>query len=140
MSVLPETKVPNGGAARLEWLPVLAGLLALWVPTIYGLATWLWQKDEHAHGPIILAIILWLVWQRRAALFVAPVHRAPLSGYGLLVFGLLIYVVGRSQGITLFEVGALAPILAGTLLAMRGWPALRAFWFPIPCLVGRLSH
>jgi exosortase B len=48
-----------------------------------------------------------------------------------LVFGLLLYVVGRSQDITIFEAGALAPILAGALLAMRGWSGLRAFWFPI---------
>jgi exosortase B len=47
----------------------------------------------------------------------------------LLVFGLLLYVVGRSVGISIFEIGALVPILAGVLLAMRGWAALRAFWF-----------
>jgi exosortase B len=40
-------------------------------------------------------------------------------------------VVGRSQEIALFEIGALAPILAGTLLAMRGRAALRVFWFPL---------
>jgi exosortase B len=40
-------------------------------------------------------------------------------------------VLGRSQGISVFEVGALPPILAGTLLALRGWPTLRAFWFPV---------
>jgi exosortase B len=49
----------------------------------------------------------------------------------LLVIGLLVYVLGRSQGITIFEVGALAPVLAGVLLTMRGWPALRVFWFTI---------
>jgi exosortase B len=31
--------------------------------------------------------------------------------------------------ILVFQVGALIPILAGVLLAMRGWPALRAMWF-----------
>jgi exosortase B len=45
--------------------------------------------------------------------------------------GLLTYVIGRSVEIALLEIGALAPVLAGVLLAMRGWPALRALWFPI---------
>lgn len=121
----------RGGDARLEWLPVLAGLLVLYVPTFYGLATWLWQLDEHAHGPIILAVIAWLAWQRRAALFTLSSRTAPAAGIALLVFGLLFYVVGRSLEIVLFEVGALAPVLAGVLLAMRGWPVLRAFWFPV---------
>lgn len=126
-----EVKTRRNGDIWLEWLPVLAGLLFLYGPTFYDLAIGLWQQDEHAHGPIVLAILVWLGWQKRAALFAAPSRRAPASGIALLTFGLLLYVLGRSQQIILFEVGALAPILAGMLLAMRGWPALRAFWFPL---------
>ena len=114
-----------------EWLPVIAGLLILYVPTFYDLARTLWQQDDFAHGPIILAVIAWLIWDRRQALLASPTRTAPVSGLSLLVFGLLLYVLGRSQGILIFEVGSLAPILAGVLLAMRGWPGLRALWFPI---------
>src|SRR6185436_8744389 len=103
----------------------------LYVPTFYKAATGFWQFEEHAHGPIILAIIVWLFWNKRAALFITSWERAQAAGIALLVFGLLLYVVGRSQEIALLEIGALAPILAGVLLAMRGWPALRVFWFPI---------
>jgi exosortase B len=113
----------------LEWLPVLAGLLVLYVPTFYGFATTLWDQDDYAHGPIILAIIVWLIWDKRQVLLTPSNRTAPVPGFALLVFGLLLYVVGRSVEITIFEVGALAPILAGVLLAMRGWPAVRAYWF-----------
>ena len=122
---------PRPGAAWLPWLPVAAGLLTLYVPVFYEFSRGLWQSDDHAHGPIILAVIGWLVWRQRAALIAPPARPARASGIALLVLGLLIYVVGRSQDITIFEVGALAPILAGALLAMRGWPTLRAFWFPL---------
>lgn len=118
-----------------EWLPVIAGLLILYVPTFYVLASTLWQKDEFAHGPIILAIIAWLIWDKRQVLLAAPTRTAPASGLSLLVIGLLFYVVGRSQEITIFEVGALAPTLAGVLLAMRGWSAIRALWFAILFIV-----
>lgn len=131
MSALPDTKSAVGGTSRLEWIPVFVGLLVLYVPTFYNLATWLWQQEDHAHGPIVLAIIVWLIWKERAALFNPSNDRAPTAGFALLVFGLLIYTIGRAFGITVFEVGALAPILAGVLLAMRGWAILRAFWFPI---------
>ena len=117
--------------AAFEWFPVIAGLLILYVPTFYDLARTLWQKDDFAHGPIILAIIAWLIWDKRQVLLAAPIRTAPVSGLSLLVIGLLFYVVGRSQEITIFEVGALAPMLAGVLLAMRGWLALRACWFTI---------
>jgi exosortase B len=131
MSIALEVKPAPGASAWLVWLPVAAGLLALYVPTFYDLATTLWQSDDHAHGPIFLAVIGWLIWQKRAALLAAPANVASVPGFGLLVFGLLLYAVGRSQDIIIFEVGALAPILAGVLLATCGWAGLRALWFPL---------
>ena len=128
MSAVLDTKLFRGSVG-FEWLPVVAGLLILYIPTFYDLASTDWKQDDFAHGPIILAVILWLIWDKRQVLLAAPTHAAPIPGVALLVFGLLLYVVGRSQEIMIFEVGALAPILSGVLLAMRGWPALRAFWF-----------
>lgn len=131
MAALPDIKPPVGTADRLEWIPVLVGLLSLYVPTFYNLATWFWQQEDHAHGPIVLAIIVWLIWKDRAALFDPSSRRAPVTGLAILVFGLVMYALGRALVISIFEVGALAPILIGVLLAMRGSPALRALWFPI---------
>jgi len=130
MSEVLDIKTLRGTFAP-EWLPVLAGLLILFVPTFYDLARTLWQKDDFAHGPIILAVILWLIWDKRQILLAPATHSAPTSGLSLLVFGLLVYVLGRAHGVALLEVGSLAPILAGVLLAMRGWPGLRAYWFMI---------
>jgi len=131
MSAALEARSSGRGAAWADWLPVLAGLAVLYVPTFYGLASGFWQSDEGAHGPIILAVIVWLFWRDRAALVAEPSRRAPAAGYALLVFGLLLYVLGRSQAIVLFEIVALMPILAGVLLVMRGRGALRRFWFPL---------
>jgi len=117
------------GSTGFEWLPVVAGLLVLFVPTFYDLGTTLWQRDDFAHGPIVLAVIIWLIWDKRQVLLAAPARTAPGLGFTLLVFGLLLYITGRSQDIKLIEVGALIPILAGVILAMRGWPAFRALWF-----------
>lgn len=120
----------NPAAFRLDWLPVAAGLGALYAVPLYNLATGPWQTDEGAHGAIIFAVVLWLVWRQRETLFSRPAA-APAAGFAALLCGLLLYVLGRSQNIALFEISALLPILAGVLLAMRGWPALRALWFPI---------
>lgn len=131
MSAVLDTKPPAKAAPWLEWLPVLAGMLALYVPTFYAASTTFWQSDENAHAPIILAVIVWLAWKKRTALHSATTHRLPASGIALLVFGLLLYVLGNSQDIPLFEIGSLTPVMAGVLLAMRGPPTLRAFWFPL---------
>ena len=47
----------------------------------------------------------------------------------------MLYVLGRSLGILIFQVAALIPVLAGTLLAMRGWSALRALSFMLLFIV-----
>ena len=134
MSSVLDTRPPEKAVAWLEWLPVLAGILALYVPTFYAASTTFWQSDENAHGPIILAVIVWLIWQKRAVLDSVPTHRLPVPGIALLVCGLLLYVLGRSQSISLFEIGSLTPVMAGVLLAMRGPQALRTLWFPL-CFV-----
>lgn len=125
-----------GGGLAGTWWPVALGLLALYVPTFVNVAGTLWQQEEHAHGPIVLVVALWLGWQQRRAL--AP-DAAGTGGRGagivLVAFGLLCYVLGRSQDIVVLDVGSLLPVLAGTLLVAGGWPALRAFWFPLLFLV-----
>lgn len=113
----------------LEWLPVAIGLLVLYIPTFYGLANLLWQEDEYAHGPIILAVILWLIWDRRQVLITPPGKTLPVTGISLLVTGLLFYIFGSTLDIGSVTIVALAFILAGTLLAMRGMAGLKAYWF-----------
>jgi exosortase B len=117
------------GAAIAEWLPVILGLMVLYVPTLYDLARLIWMRDDDFHGVIILLVIVWLIWDKREVLLSAPTSTARAPGIAVLMFGLLLYVLGRSQEILIFQVATLIPVLAGTLLAMRGWPALRALWF-----------
>jgi exosortase B len=129
-------RVGSIGAERVEntttwyhWLPVLAGLLLLYLPTFYDLAGSHWQRDDAGHGPVILAVVGWLIWQRRQALLTgAP---APIAGFGFLLAGLCCYVLGRSHSISLLEVAALPLNLAGVILAMSGWTAMRELRFAI---------
>ncbi len=118
-----------GSAALAEWLPVVLGLIVLYVPTLYDLVRMIWIRDEEFHGALVLLVIIWLVWDKREVLLTAPTETAPTPGIALLICGLVLYVLGRTYGILIFQVAALIPILAGTLLCMRGWPGLRAFWF-----------
>lgn len=55
----------------------------------------------------------------------------PTVGWPILIFGLLFYVVGRSQEILVLEIGSVIWLLAGILLLMRGKAALKAQWFSL---------
>src|SRR5438477_5890587 len=118
-TVLAQPRLGSTASHRAAWLAIVAGLLALYVPTYVDLARGLWRDDAYAHGPIVLAVFAWLVWRRRDALLAKPgtdhgflPDGKPWSvpGFALLAVGLLLYVVGRSQGLALFEVGSHLPL------------------------------
>ncbi|MDR3390218.1 MAG: exosortase B [Sulfuriferula sp.] len=125
----------NGLSVLLTWMPIIIGLAALLLPTFYELARNLWDTEEQGHGPLILAVSLYYFWQKREVFIQPAKSTSPILGSLILGTGLLLYAVGRSQSIYIFEVGSLIPILAGMLLIMRGMPGLRSFWFPILFLV-----
>lgn len=100
-------------------------------PTYWDLSGSVWRSDDQFHGVIILIVIAWLIWDKRLAVISEPAAPRTVIGSALFGFGLLLYVVGRSQDILIFEVGSQIPVLAGALLILQGGSALRALWFPI---------
>ena len=130
-TVLGERSVTRGEPRSGPWLALAAALLVLYVPTYAELARGLWRDDAYAHGPIVLAVFAWLVWRRRHALLALPPDSRLASGFALLVFGLALYVVGRSQSLAPFEVASHLPVIIGALLVMRGPAAVRALAFPL---------
>jgi exosortase B len=115
---------------KMCW-PILLGLLVLLIPTLVGLAQGVWQTEDQAHGPIILLVVIYLFWEKRNYILNPEGRTSPLVGWITLVIGLLLYALGRSQDIMLFEVGSFIPVLCGVLLINRGWNAIKQLWFPI---------
>ena len=121
----------HGTGRWAEWWPIAGGLTVLYAPVFSKLATGDWTNDEYAHGPLILAIVVWLAWRQRTALLAPTRDPSLVAGWSALVCGMLLYACGRALDISILELGSLLPVLAGTLLVMRGWSALSSFWFPI---------
>lgn len=114
------------------WLvPLLLGLCALYIPTYLVLARTVWASDEQGHGPIILAVSLWLMWRKRYDYLALGEAPAPLSGTLALVLGGLLYVLGRTQELETFEVASQIFVLGGILLWLKGWGAVRLMAFPL---------
>lgn len=104
----------------------------MYVPSFHDLFTGIWSSEEQGHGPIVLVVSLWLLFKRwnEAAEHIA-VQPAPVWGWPLLVFGLLLYIVGRSQDILIFEIGSVIVVLIALLLLFFGWGAVKKLWFPL---------
>lgn len=122
-------------ALSAGWAPfwiVIAGLAAMFGPSFNDLFNGIWATDENAHGPIVLAVALWLLYNKWNEIADSIEHApAPALGWPVLVFALLLYALGRSQDILIFEIGSLIPLLAGLLLVFFGKPTLLRLWFPL---------
>jgi exosortase B len=115
--------------------PVIAGYLLLYLPTYWSLASTIWQSSDQSQGPLMLGASMWMLYDRRAAIAAVPARpRAGIASV-LLLLGLLLYAVGRSQGVWVFEVGSQLVVISGLLLLFKGWGALRVAWFPIAFLL-----
>lgn len=135
-TVLQERSAARAEPARwLPWVAILLGLAALYVPTGIDLARGLWRDDAYSHGPIIAAVFAWLVWRARASLADESSPPAPLVGAGVLLVGLAMYLLGRTQSLMVFEAASLIPVAAGAVLMLRGFQGLRATAFAIFFLV-----
>lgn len=110
---------------------LLVGLAASYIPTYVMLAQTAWSEDENGHGPMILALSLWLLWGERHRFFALKSDPAPISGLLILGTGVLMYIVGRSQKIDSLEAFSQILALSASVLLLRGWPGLRLVWFPL---------
>jgi exosortase B len=115
----------------LAWLPIFIGMLVMYVPTFYELANGLWSTEGYAHGPIILLLSLWLMGKQWPAMSSVSLTKAgSIIGWLLAIFGLLFYILGRSQGMQMLEIGSFILMLASIVLIVWGPSALKAQWFP----------
>jgi exosortase B len=140
-AVQPESRATAQPPQRVPLLPAgvdlwVLGLLAAGFALLYGpayleLSKTVWATDEQGHGPIILAVAVWLLYQQRHALAAVPAKPVPALGWPLLVFALLLYALGRSQDIIMFAVGSQIILLVALLLLFHSTAGLKLVWFPL---------
>lgn len=131
-AINPSLKLVTKSANFFTWLPIVIGLLALYLPTYQTAFQQLWVHQDQAHGPIVLIVVLFLFWQKRHFFSPKSTQQAsPILGGITLILGLLCYVAGRSQDIFILDLGSQIFVFAGIFLLTRGFSLLKALWFPL---------
>lgn len=110
---------------------LVAGFALLYGPAYLELSRTVWATDEQGHGPIILALAVWLLFNQRHQLAALPVKPVPIAGWSLLAFALLLYALGRSQDIIMFAIGSQIILLVALLLLFHSVAGLKLVWFPL---------
>jgi exosortase B len=140
MASMLDAPVPGRALALEKWGPaglLLAGLAVMYAPVFHALWETVWQTDEQGHGPIILAVAGWLMWQRRS-LLAAVAEKPQPAGWGgwlWVVVGLAFYLLGRIQSLVMFQMFSAIPLVTGVLAVTFGWAAVRIAAFPIFFLI-----
>lgn len=116
---------------NMAWFLALGGFVAMYAPVYWWASQGIWQTDDQGHGPIIVAVLVWLFWGLHRQIGNSPTRPAPALGWPTFVLGLLVYFVGRVFGISILEFGSQPLVVAGALLLLKGTPALRLAWFPV---------
>jgi exosortase B len=134
-SLSPTSEQPQLPSAPSLWelLLLSVGFLFMYVPTFVALDKKVWSVVGQGHGPVMLALTLWLIWQRLPTL-VQSVSRTQLgsaSGFALLLIGAVAYAIGRSQSHFGLHVGSMIVMSMGLLLVFYGPSSLRVMWFPL---------
>lgn len=110
---------------------IIISLCVMYVPSFIDLFQHVWSTDRQAHGPIVLFVSIWFFYHKTKLIAAANIvaKPSPLMGWPLLILGCLLFVIGRSQGIYIAEVGSLILVLLGLILLFWGAKVAKFYWF-----------
>jgi len=133
-SLTPAAKArPWSGAAALA-----GAALLLYLPTLVDLYRLLWRYGNNSQQPIVFAMCAWLLTHQFRRAIVAPGLRLaprPLAGALVFGFGLVMYVLGRSQAVLAMEVASMLPVFLGAAIIVFGTALPARMWFAFAFLL-----
>lgn len=133
-----QSEVHTPGLRRLftpDRLLLLVALAVFVVPTMLFIAQTGWTGEEGAHGPIILATGLWLLWRewQPAAHLAQP---APAGRVFALLAALVpLFIFARITQIAEIEGYLMYAVLLAVLYSIVGGRVMKLLWFPLLYLV-----
>jgi exosortase len=110
--------------------PLALALGVLGIPTLISLGKQTWSTEAGAHGPIVLATGLWLLWGKTADLRREARPGAPWLTAIFLAISLALYVFGRPYDFISLEVAGFYGVCLSMLHSYLGLPVMLRNWFP----------
>ncbi len=115
---------------------LLAGVLALVLPTWWDFLAGPWVGYSQGHEPLVLGAAAFLAWRRRGAWMALPWRSGPAwPALLLLTLGLLMYLAGRTLQFLRVELAAPLVVLAALLVQLKGAAGLRTLAVPLLALL-----
>ncbi len=121
-------------STRLAWVVVVLSFAALFGPTLVRLVQDWAHDDNYSHGFLIIPLAAYFAWERRRKL--AAVQPRPAAvGLAIVAFGLALLVAGLLGAELFLTRTSILAVLAGSIVFVAGWQALRILVFPLAFLI-----
>jgi exosortase len=110
---------------------LILGIAAILLPTMIEVGQFNWTTEQGGHGPIVMAIGLWLLWREVKSSSAPRKPGNPVIGSLALAGLLAIYLVSRITGILEIEALAMYGALIVGAYMLFGGALIRSVWFPL---------
>ncbi len=110
---------------------VVAGFMALTIPTLITLGERSWSHEFGAYGPIVLVTGLWLVWRLIPEVKLSGEPGSPWITVPILLASMAAYAFGRAYDFLTLEAGGLYGAGIAILQSRLGARVLLKHWFPL---------
>ena len=125
----PQTSLMR--SVSLADLALIIGTAAILLPTMIEVAQFNWTTEQGGHGPIVMAIGLWLLWRELKSSSAPRKPGNPVIGSLALAGLLAVYLVSRITGILEIEALAMYGALIVGAYMLFGGALIRSVWFPL---------
>jgi exosortase len=125
---------PHTSVIRLVSLAdfaLIIGAAAILLPTMIEVGQFNWTTEQGGHGPIVMAIGLWLLWREVKSSSAPRKPGNPVIGSLALAGLLAVYLVSRITGILEIEALAMYGALIVGAYMLFGGALIRSVWFPL---------
>jgi exosortase len=119
---------------RRNWL-LLIGILAILIPTMALVSRFSWSTEQGAHGPIVVATGLWLLWRQWHLSDGVRQPAKPLFVLAALAVLIPLYYLANVTQIIEIQGYVMYGVLLTILYSTIGLPAMRKLWFPLVYLL-----
>lgn len=134
MNSTDQYKIPYMMNHLAIYLPIAVAFILVYFSTL----SWIvgtWSTYQGSHGPVILAISLYMIWTKRESFRAMDVSANLPFGIVLTVGGCLLLIAGRLSSLLLLQYLSIVVTLIGVVLLIWGTNYLKALWYPIVYLI-----
>ena len=124
---------PRRAMLALPLVVALAAVIVCYAGTIETMVSIWLASDTFTHGFVVVPVVLWLIWRRRAVLRSLPIKAEPAMLVPMMLVG-FVWLLGALGEVNVVEQVALVTLVILAVPALVGYAIARSIAYPLAIL------